>query len=136
MSSRQRPRQQPKKPSVPADQVQRDLERFAASLKASENAERAARERERVQRDADAALTEARRALESAVEGVRAAKRSGRGVGEADAAWRAAKARVIELETGAAPSWAPRAAIDEPAVEDQPSEPDAETASETEADGS
>ena len=120
MSSRQRPRQQSNKPSVPADQVQRDLERFAAALKASEKADKVAREREREQREADAALTEARRALERAVEGVRAAKRNGRGVAEADATWRAAKARVIELETGEAPTWAPKPVVEEaPAVDDQ-----------------
>lgn len=88
--------------------MQRDLERFAAALKESEQAERTARERERSQRAADAALADARRELERAVEGVRTAKRAGRGAAEADAVWRVAKARVIELETGAAPTWAPK----------------------------
>lgn len=134
MSSRQRPRQQPNKPSVPADQVQRDLERFAAALKVSEKADRATREREREQREAEAALTEARGALERAVEGVRAAKRNGRGVAEADAAWRAAKARVIELETGEAPTWAPKSAVEEASTPDDQAaegEPEDNTAADT-----
>jgi len=99
--------------------VERDLERFAAALKDSEKADKAAREREQQARD-DAAtkveqaaeharsLTAARRELERAVEAVRQAKQHGRGRAEADAAWKVAKATVIELETGTAPSWAPK----------------------------
>lgn len=101
------------------EQVQRDLERFAAALKDSEKADKAAKEKERKARDErDQAVaaatakanetTDAKRELERAVEGVRRAKASGRGRAEADAAWKVAKARVIELETGTAPSWAPK----------------------------
>ena len=119
MTSRQRPRNQSNKPAVPADQVQRDLERFAAALKASEKADEAARHRVREQQAAEAALSDARRALEQAVEGVRSAKASRRGVAEADAVWKATKARVIELETGVAPSWAPPAPVADDASVDE-----------------
>jgi hypothetical protein len=87
------------------EQVQRDLERFAAALKDSEKADKAAKEKERKARDErDQAVaaatakanetTDAKRELERAVEGVRRAKASGRGRAEADAAWKVAK---IEL---------------------------------------
>ena len=63
-------------------------------------------------------LADARRVLERAIEAVRDAKRAGRGGVEADAAWKAAKARVIELETGEAPAWAPRPPAESSAVEE------------------
>ncbi len=102
-----------------AARVQSDVERFAAALKESERADAAARERARqakaeATRAADAkaahatSLATARRDLERAVEAVRSAKQSGRGRAEADAAWKVAKARVIEMETGTAPTWAPK----------------------------
>jgi hypothetical protein len=40
------------------------------------------------------------------------ARRTHSGIDAADAAWRQAKARVIELETGAPPSWADVVAAD------------------------
>jgi multidrug resistance efflux pump len=100
-------------------QVQRDLELFAAALKESEKADKAAKEKERTAREErertvaaanakERNLADAKRELDRAVEGVRRAKASGRGRAEADAAWKVAKARVIELETGTAPSWAPK----------------------------
>jgi hypothetical protein len=103
-------------------------ELFAAALKESEARDRETRERERQQRDAAAArraeaeaeanaLRDAKRALDRAIEGVRAAKSSGRGTAEADAAWKAAKAKVIELETGTPPTWAPRPTPEPVAVE-------------------
>ncbi len=52
------------------------------------------------------ALTAARRELERAIDGARVARRTRKGVDVADTAWRQAKARVIELETGVPPSWA------------------------------
>ncbi|MEI7546865.1 MAG: hypothetical protein WCK21_02235 [Actinomycetota bacterium] len=102
----------------PAD-VQRDLERFAAAVKETEKAERAAKDKsrkesdERQQRAAAAqaqqrSLADAQRELQKAVADVRQAKQTGRGRAEADAAWKVAKARVIELETGSAPAWAPK----------------------------
>ena len=56
-----------------------------------------------------AALRSARRDLDRAIDAVRRARSERRGEAEADAAWRDAKARVIELETGARPEWAPTA---------------------------
>lgn len=93
-------------------------EMFAAALKESEARDKAQREKER-QRQQEAAerkaaeraqadaLASARRDLDRAIQAVRDAKRNGRSTVEADAAWKLAKARVIELETGAAPTWAP-----------------------------
>lgn len=129
MPSRRRHKSPPPPPSPAAPggtggagdaaRVQSDVERFAAALKESERADAAARDRARqakaeATRAADAkaahatSLATARRDLERAVEAVRAAKQSGRGRAEADAAWKVAKARVIELETGTAPTWAPK----------------------------
>jgi hypothetical protein len=51
------------------------------------------------------ALASARQELERAIAGVKEARRSRRGVAEADAAWTTAKARLIELETGEPPAW-------------------------------
>jgi hypothetical protein len=53
-----------------------------------------------------AALDAARRELEQAIGTAREARRTGSGVAAADATWRHAKARLIELETGAPPEWA------------------------------
>ena len=53
-----------------------------------------------------AALDAARRELEQAIATAREARRTGSGVAAADATWRHAKARLIELETGAPPEWA------------------------------
>ena len=47
----------------------------------------------------------ARRTLDRAIATAKSARASGKGVAEADAAWKQAKARVIELETGAPPAW-------------------------------
>ncbi|MGB8862235.1 MAG: hypothetical protein WCC60_23470 [Ilumatobacteraceae bacterium] len=113
-------RRRPKSPaSTVADAPRSDVERFAAALKESERADKAKREREQqvkldAARRADEAaahakaLATARRELERAVEGVRHAKQVGKGRAAADEAWKVAKAQVIELETGAAPSWAPK----------------------------
>jgi hypothetical protein len=97
---------------------------FAAALKESEALDKAKREKERERQEAEAArkaearaqadaLATARRDLERAIQAVRDAKRNGRSTVEADAAWKAAKARVIELETGTAPTWAPPAPVKE-----------------------
>jgi hypothetical protein len=88
-------------------------------LLASAERERARREGARIERERArnaataaaehaAALDAARRDLDEAIGDARAARRSGTGVATADAAWRRAKARLIELETGAPPDWAPR----------------------------
>jgi hypothetical protein len=48
------------------------------------------------------------------VELVKEAQRSGKGAAAADVAWRAAKAELIELETGEPPSWAAKPESSEP----------------------
>jgi len=112
----------------PVSDVERDLERFAAALEESAQLDRADRQKAQQAKDdtarraADAAahaddLQQARRALERAVEAVRHAKQHGRGRPEADAEWKVAKARVIELETGELPSWAPKPVVEEPAAQ-------------------
>lgn len=86
-------------------------------LRDSAERERAERDRLRLDRQrardaADAvaahavALDAARRELEHAIGAAREARRVGSGVAATDAAWRQAKARLIELETGAPPEWA------------------------------
>lgn len=50
--------------------------------------------------------------LERAIAAAKAARASGRGIPEADAAWKRAKARMIELETGESPAWDRRPAPD------------------------
>jgi hypothetical protein len=108
---------------------------FAAALRESEARDAAQRERDRQHRESAAAkaaaevaaansLKDAQRDLDRAIRAVRDAKAAGRSTVEADAAWKAAKARVIELETGDRPSWAPKPpeidASDDAAVDDSP----------------
>ena len=124
MPSRRRPKQPPTPPPT-------DAERFARSIRDSEAAARkalqddkdrkAAGERRRAEAAQAAVRLElARTAHHQAVEMVKIAKRTGRGAAEADQAWRAAKANLLELETGERPSWAPKPP--EPAVEDETAE--------------
>ena len=71
-----------------------------------------------------AALEAARRDLEKAIGDARAARRAGTGIPAADAAWREAKALLIELETGAPPEWARQDASEDHDVtgtDDEPS---------------
>jgi hypothetical protein len=102
---------------------------FATLLRESAERERAAEERQRLEleqaRDAAAsaaahaaALDVARRTLDDAITDAREARRLGSGVAAADAAWRHAKARLIELETGAPPPWARDDASDAAEVTD------------------
>lgn len=111
MPSRKRPKEQPV--TVADDPVKR----FAAAVRESEARERDRRRREqRAREDAAAAarraaehaaaVEAAERELRAAIEDVRAAKRNKRGTAEADGRWKLAKARVIELQTGAPPAWA------------------------------
>lgn len=100
------------------------VSRFGVMLRESAERERAERERKE-QRKRDAAeearaararadaLAAAQRHLERAIENVKRARAKRSGVDEADAAWREAKARLIELETGTAPDWAPSTASGE-----------------------
>ena len=93
------------------------VEQFAALLRESAERERDEEERRRAEqqqaRDAELAaaqhaadLEAARVALDQAINDARAARRSGSDVQATDAAWRVAKARLIELETGTPPEWA------------------------------
>jgi hypothetical protein len=93
------------------------IEQFAARLRESAEREQAEQDRRRLERerarqaaqaaaDHAAALDTARRELEQAIVDARTARRVGSGVPAADAAWREAKAKLIELETGAPPEWA------------------------------
>lgn len=89
-----------------------DLERFAAAVREDEQ-----RKRDKARQQADAVehqrqLDEAKAELQQAIDAVRRAKERGTGRVEADDAWKAAKARVIELESGAPPSWAKPVAPD------------------------
>lgn len=106
---RERARAQGALPPVP------DVERFATGLKDTEkrarDQRRAAEQRAadkkaaaKAKAEAAAALAAARRELDAAIAAVRSAK--GTAAAEANARWRAAKAKVIELETGSLPAWA------------------------------
>ena len=109
----------------PKPEPQDPVEQFARLLRESAERERAAQDRHRLERQrardaADSAaahgvaLDAARRELEDAIRAAREARRAGSGVAAADEAWRQAKARVIELETGAPPDWARHDAADAP----------------------
>ena len=126
MPSRRRPKLPPPRPLS-------DVERFAQSVRDSEEADRRAkqaaidrkREEERVKLEAAeraARLERAQRAHQHAVELVKKAKRTGKGAAAADVAWREAKAELLELETGKRPAWAARPA--EPAEDSQQAEGD------------
>ena len=120
MPSRRRPKAPPPRPLT-------DVERFAQSLRDSEEADRKAKqaaidrkaEAERLKTEAAehaARLQRAQAAHQRAVELVKEAKRTGKGAAAADIAWREAKAELLELETGKRPAWAARPV--------EPAEPD------------
>lgn len=112
MPSRRRPKAPPPRPLT-------DVERFAQSLRESEEADRKAvqdamdrkAEKARLKLEADelaARLQRVRAAHQQSVELVKEAKRTGKGAAAADLAWREAKAELLELETGKRPAWAGR----------------------------
>jgi hypothetical protein len=112
MPSRRRPKAPPPRPLT-------DAERFAQSLRDSEEADRKAAqdaidrkaEKERAKLEAveqAARLQRAQAAHQHAVELVKESKRTGKGAAAADIAWREAKAELLELETGKRPAWAAR----------------------------
>jgi len=116
MPSRRRPKTSP---APQASTELSDAQRFAQALRDSEEADRRAKqaavdakiaaERAKAEAEADAArLQRAQQAHQHAVELVKEAKRTGKGRAEADAAWRDAKAELVELETGKRPAWASR----------------------------
>lgn len=95
--------------------IDADLERFAAAVREDEARRKAEQQRRADQAEHARQLDEARAELDRAIAAVRRAKDTGKGRAEADEAWKAAKARVIELESGAPPSWAkaaPAATVD------------------------
>ncbi len=103
-------------------------------LRESADRERDQRDRVRLERqhardvaaaaaDHAAALGAARRDLEQAIAAARAARRAGSGVAATDAAWRHAKARLIELETGTPPVWADPDRTDRHDVEREDDDP-------------
>jgi len=110
MPSRHRPKAPPPPPLS-------DAERFAQAIRDHEDADRRAKqakldrkaesERRKVEAiELAARLDRAKAAHKRAVELVKEAQRSGKGAAAADVAWRAAKAELIELETGERPPWA------------------------------
>src|SRR4051794_18502793 len=126
MPSRRRPKSSP----APQTTELSDAQRFAQSLRDSEEADRRAKqaavdakneaERQKAQAQEEAArLKRAQEAHQRAVEQVKEAKRTGKGRAEADAAWRDAKAELVELETGMRPAWAPRPPEPTPGADDQ-----------------
>ncbi|MEY2554409.1 MAG: hypothetical protein QOC57_2269 [Ilumatobacteraceae bacterium] len=117
MPSRHRPKAPPPPPLT-------DIERFAQAVRESEEAKRRAkqsakdRKAEAERRKAAAiehaaTLERARHAHQRAVDQVKEAQRTGKGAAAADLAWREAKAALIELETGARPSWAAKVEVSE-----------------------
>ncbi|MEO8267963.1 MAG: hypothetical protein ABI706_20865 [Ilumatobacteraceae bacterium] len=128
MPSRRRPKAPPPRPLS-------DAERFAQSLRDSEEADRRAKQAE-IDRKADieqrkidaaeqaARLRRAQAAHQRAVEVVKEATRTGKGAAEADLAWRDAKAELLELETGKRPAWAAARPVEptEPAESSETSE--------------
>jgi hypothetical protein len=115
-----------KRPKAAKPDVEDPVARFGALLRESAAREEAERQRLRRERDEAAVLAraeaeraaaqrDAQRELDRAIAELRRARERRSGVAAAESAWRAAKARVIEFETGAPPSWAapPPAAADD-----------------------
>ena len=108
-----------RRPKAPPPRQLTDVERFAQSVRESEEADRKAAqdaidrkaEQARLKLEAEehaARLQRVRAAHQHAVELVKEAKRTGKGAAAADIAWREAKAELLELETGKRPAWAVR----------------------------
>ena len=117
MPSRHRPKAPPPPPLS-------DAERFAQAIRDHEEADgrakparldrKAEAERRKIEAVEHAAkLHRAKAAHQRAVEQVKEAQRTGTGAAAADLAWRAAKADLIELETGERPAWAAKPESDD-----------------------
>lgn len=108
MPARKRHRHQPA-PTDPIVRFGRELIEQAEKQKAAQDrreAERAeAKEQERLAAERAAEIATATSRVEQAIADAKRARASGRGVAEADEEWKAAKAALIELETGKAPDW-------------------------------
>jgi hypothetical protein len=133
MPSRRRPKAPPPRPLT-------DVERFAQSIRDSEEADRRAKqavidrkvEAERVKLEAieqAERLKRAQAAHHRAVELVKEATRTGKGAAAADVAWREAKAELLELETGKRPAWAASPAAPETDSETEADETEADAVS-------
>lgn len=108
MPARKRHRRPPEHPDpiVRFDRALKDRQREERDRQIRIQAEReeAKREARRAAEHA-ARLAAARRDVERAIAEIKRARAAGASTGEADAAWKLAKARVIELETGRSPDW-------------------------------
>lgn len=108
MPARKRHRQ----PPLPDDPVQRFGRELLAATEREEaerrrvEAERAEANRQRrLAEERAEALAAARDRVDRAIAAAKAARTAGHGVAAADAEWKAAKAALIELETGESPDW-------------------------------
>jgi len=110
--SRKRHKRPPEHPD-PVVRFNRALKDAAAAERAEQRRLQAEREEQRRQAqlaaEHAATLAAAQQRLDRAIAAVKQARTSGRGGNEAEVAYRAAKAEVVELETGERPSWAPSA---------------------------
>lgn len=108
MPARKRHRKQP----TPTDPIAR----FGQSLIQQSDKEKAERQRiqaerteanrqQRLAEERAAAIAAARQRVDVAIAKAKEARSTGRGVAEADEEWKAAKAALIELETGESPDW-------------------------------
>ncbi len=108
MPARKRHRRPPEHPDP--------LVRFSRAVKETDakEQERVRQEQARKREEADRrkraaehakAVEQAKRQLDRAIAAAKQARSAGDGVAEADEAWKQAKARLIELETGEAPDW-------------------------------
>lgn len=96
-----------------AEEHRDPIVRFAEALKRTELREQKERERQAEEKEAAKRaaihaehLRLAKIELDEAIAKVKAARADRRGTAEADQIWQLAKAKVIELETGAPPPWA------------------------------
>jgi hypothetical protein len=123
MPARKRHRRQPEHPD-PVVRFNRALEQQKARDRAEQLRIQAEREEEKRQAELAAEhaakLRRAQRDLEQAIAAVKQARSTGRGAAEADEAYRAAKAQVVELETGERPDWAPAADPPDTTAEESP----------------
>lgn len=110
MPARKRNKRPPEHPD-PVVRFGRALKETKAKEQAEQKRRDAEREEEkrlaRLAEEHAAKLAEANRRLERAIAAVKQARTSGRGGAEAETSYRAAKADVVELETGDRPKWAP-----------------------------
>lgn len=110
MPARKRHRKQPEHPD-PLVRFGRALKeadaREAAERKRAKEARAEAKRQAQIAADHAAAVKRANRRLERAIAELKRARSAHRGAAEAELAYRAAKADVMELETGERPKWAP-----------------------------